>query len=88
VDSDGNPQVPEVWLWNNDVAFLFTRSGRLTDDAPVDVEERETREIPGAGRSAPAGYLSIYRYVTCHDDASDLCRWVGFRPTRIRVLFV
>lgn len=58
VDTEGEPHVPDVWLWNNDVAFLFTRSGRLPD-APVDVEERETREILVLGEVRRQG---IYRF--------------------------
>ena len=59
VDEEGNPQVPDVWLWNNDVAFLFVRSARQPD-APMDVEaERETREILVLGEVRRQG---IYRF--------------------------
>ncbi len=58
VDDAGNPHVPDVWLWNNDVAFLFTRSARQAD-APMDVEERETREVLVLGEVRRPG---IYRF--------------------------
>jgi protein involved in polysaccharide export with SLBB domain len=37
LDENNNPKVPDVFLWNNDVAFVFTSSG-LTEDSTV-VEE-------------------------------------------------
>lgn len=59
VDEEGKPLVPDVWLWNNDVAFLFTRVAGQPD-APVDAtEERETREILVLGEVRRQG---IYRF--------------------------
>jgi len=58
VDDQGNPHVPDVWLWNNDIAFLFTRSARQPD-APIDVEEREVREVLVLGEVRRQG---VYRF--------------------------
>jgi protein involved in polysaccharide export with SLBB domain len=58
LDAEGNPHVPEVWLWNNDVAFLFTRSG-LQPDAPADVELRQSIEVLVLGEVTRQG---IYRF--------------------------
>lgn len=59
VAEDGSPRVPDVWLWNNDVAFIFVRSAREADDPVVDVEQRETREILVLGEVNRQG---IYRF--------------------------
>jgi len=59
VDEEGNPRVPDVWLWNNDVAFLFVRTARAPD-APMDVvAEREPREVLVLGEVQRQG---IYRF--------------------------
>jgi protein involved in polysaccharide export with SLBB domain len=60
VDDDGNPKVPDVWLWNNDVVFVFVRSAIESDSgAVVDVEQRETREVLVLGEVNRQG---IYRF--------------------------
>ncbi len=59
VDEEGDPRVPDVWLWNNDVAFLFTRTARQPDGPEDVIEERETREVLVLGEVRRQG---IYRF--------------------------
>ncbi len=58
MDEEGNPRVPDVWLWNNDVAFLYVRSGPSAGE-PADVQERTAREILVLGQVRRQG---IYRF--------------------------
>ncbi len=53
-DDDGKPTVPEVHLWNNDIAFVFARVG--TRDAPM---ERADKDILVLGEVKRQGF---YRF--------------------------
>lgn len=56
VDDQGNPRVPDVHLWNNDIAFVFASAG--TDDAPS-MAEREDKDVLVLGEVRRQG---IYRF--------------------------
>jgi protein involved in polysaccharide export with SLBB domain len=43
VDNEGNPDVPEVYLWNNDIAFVYASAG--TGDAPTVVAEKADKDV-------------------------------------------
>jgi protein involved in polysaccharide export with SLBB domain len=43
VDEAGNPDVPEVYLWNNDIAFVYASSG--TGDTPAVVAEKADKDV-------------------------------------------
>jgi protein involved in polysaccharide export with SLBB domain len=58
VHDDGSPRVPDVWLWNNDIAFVFVRSGTQIE-IEDEVEELEIREVLVLGEVSRKG---IYRF--------------------------
>ncbi len=58
VDEEGKPRVPEVSLWNNDVAFLYVSRGATPDD-PADLQEQAVREVLVLGEVRRQG---IYRF--------------------------
>jgi protein involved in polysaccharide export with SLBB domain len=57
VDDDGNPNVPDVYLWNNDIAFVYASSG--TGDTPAAVAEKADKDILVLGEVKRQG---IYRF--------------------------
>ncbi len=57
VDREGNPEVPNVFLWNNDIAFIYASAG-LGDDA-LPVAERADKDVLVLGEVKRQG---IYRF--------------------------
>jgi len=57
VDGDGNPDVPDVHLWNNDIAFIYASAG--TGDAPAAIAEKADKDILVLGEVKRQG---IYRF--------------------------
>ena len=57
VDEEGNPTVPDVHLWNNDIAFVFASAG--SDDAPAAVAESADKDVLVLGEVRRQG---IYRF--------------------------
>lgn len=57
VDDEGNPDVPDVHLWNNDIAFVFASSG--SGDTPAAMAEKADKDILVLGEVKRQG---IYRF--------------------------
>jgi len=57
IDAQGNPAVPDVDLWNNDIAFVYASSGN--DNTPVAIAERADKDILVLGEVKRQG---IYRF--------------------------
>lgn len=57
VDDEGNPDVPDVHLWNNDIAFVFASAG--TGDTPAAVVEKADKDILVLGEVKRQG---MYRF--------------------------
>ncbi len=57
VDEEGNPDVPDVHLWNNDIAFIFASAG--TGDAPAAIAEKADKDILVLGEVKRQG---MYRF--------------------------
>lgn len=57
VDAEGNPDVPEVHLWNNDIAFVYASVG--TGNAPEAMAEKADKDILVLGEVKRQG---IYRF--------------------------
>jgi len=57
VDDEGNPDVPDVHLWNNDIAFVYASAG--TGDAPAAMAEKADKDILVLGEVKRQG---MYRF--------------------------
>ncbi|HAS81790.1 MAG TPA: hypothetical protein DCS43_03715 [Verrucomicrobia bacterium] len=57
IDAKGNPEVPDVDLWNNDIAFVYASSGN--NNSPVAIAEKADKDILVLGEVKRQG---MYRF--------------------------